>query len=152
MKFAELKTIGHNLGHSLSSGVCLLVGYSNVDIYQEANKTADGYIEVDFLTGQTNGATISRQLARTIESYRDIVPQFCKTHGYPFENIAKLSVTYYPVAGQYWGRFRVVVEDTSGRGAIDEYSGFAGKRPVILDELGRARKQPSRNYNASDAF
>ena len=36
MKFDELRSIGHNIADSLASGIGLLIGYYQMDIFGEA--------------------------------------------------------------------------------------------------------------------
>ena len=62
MKFGELKSIGHNIADSLASGIGLMIGVYETDVFGEARATSAGFIEVDFLNGSTMGGTPSRTL------------------------------------------------------------------------------------------
>jgi hypothetical protein len=53
MKFGTLKSIGHNVADSLASGVGLMIGVYEMDVFGEVTSTPEGFIEVDFLTGDT---------------------------------------------------------------------------------------------------
>jgi hypothetical protein len=54
VKFRQLESIAHNLADSLGSGVGLLVGIYELDIFGEARRSVEGYITVDFLKGTTS--------------------------------------------------------------------------------------------------
>ena len=57
MKFNELKSIGHNIADSLASGIGLLTGDYDFDVFGEAAGSPEGFILVDLLTGTWAGAT-----------------------------------------------------------------------------------------------
>src|SRR4051812_27486612 len=40
-------------------------------------------------------------------------------------------------------RFAVTIEDARGRRSTTEYAGVPGRRPKVMDALGRLRPQPS---------
>ena len=81
MKFDELRSIGHNIADSLGSGIGFLIGggFYDMDVFGEAGRSAEGFMAIDFLTGETAGAKPSRYLARAIARYRtalgDAMPQ-----------------------------------------------------------------------------
>ena len=52
MKFGVLQSIVHNAADSLGSGIGLIVGVYEMDIYGEAGRSPEGAIKVDFLTGE----------------------------------------------------------------------------------------------------
>jgi hypothetical protein len=43
MKFGELKSIGHNIADSLASGIGLMIGVYEMDIFGEAANSHEGY-------------------------------------------------------------------------------------------------------------
>jgi hypothetical protein len=57
MKFDELRSIGHNIADSLASGIGLLIGFYDMNIFHEAHRSREGFITVDFLTGKTSGGS-----------------------------------------------------------------------------------------------
>lgn len=127
MKFGELKSIGHNIADSLGSGICLLVGYHEVDIFAEAAGSPAGYIEVDFLTGTSSGSPASPTLAKVIKRYRDALDRLCASHGTSALAFAALTARF-ATDSRYGGHFTVTVEDQTGRRSIDEYLGIPGRK------------------------
>ena len=71
MKFDQLRSIGHNIADSLASGAGLMVGFYEMDVFGEAARSSEGFIEVDFLAGISSGGSASPYLARAVELYRD---------------------------------------------------------------------------------
>lgn len=74
MKFGTLKSIGHNIADSLASGIGMMIGVYQMDVFGEAASGPEGYIEVDFLTGQASGAPLSPELARALGLYAKALP------------------------------------------------------------------------------
>jgi hypothetical protein len=137
MKFNELRSIGHNIADSLASGVSMLVGQYDLDIFAEARAEACGYIEVDFLAGTSTGSAVSPLLARAISTFPEILPKLCEQHAVKVSVFRRLSARFS--ASPLGPRFVVTVEDLVGRTAVDEYEGLPGRRARILDPLGRVR-------------
>lgn len=127
MKFDTLKSVGHSIADSLGSGICLLIGYYDVDIFSEAADSSEGYIEVDFLTGNTTGSPASASLSRAVGLFRDKVSEQCKKQGADYSRLAKLSVRFGTDA-VYGPHFSVTVEDIDGRKSIEQYVGRPGRR------------------------
>ena len=137
MKFDELRSIGHNIADSLASGIGLLIGVYEMDIFGEAGRSPEGFITVDFLTGTSEGGTPSRSLARAISLYREAFVDLCGKHGTSPSAFQKLTARYS--VNSHGGRFLVTVEDHAGRRMVDEYTGIPGRRARVLDPLGRIR-------------
>lgn len=137
MKFGTLKSIGHNIADSLASGIGLMIGVYEMHVFAEAAATAEGFIEVDFLTGEASGGQPSEELARALKLYAQALPDLCKRHGVEVSDFHHLSARF---SGRpRFERFTVTVEDKHGRRSTDEYVGLPGKRPKFLDRLGRVR-------------
>ena len=114
MKFDVLRSVGHNIAHSLSSGASFLVGEYEFDIHGEAAKSPGGYIEVDFLTGTTAGADPSPDLARVIAKLAATLPGLCERQGVSASALRCLKARYL---GTWEGGFLVTVETYDGRRA-----------------------------------
>lgn len=127
MKFDTLKSVGHSVADSLASGICLLIGYYDIDIFVEAADSSEGYIEVDFLTGETAGSPASPSLLRAIGLFRDVVPEQCKKQGADYSRLAKLTVRFGTDA-VYGPHFKVTVEDIDGRKSTQQYVGRPGRK------------------------
>src|SRR5258706_8798219 len=139
MKFDQLRSIGHNIAQSLASGVGLLVGLYELDVFGEAKRSPEGFITVDFLTGRCEGAAPSTYLADGIGRYRSALPDLCRRHDVPMSAFRVLTARYAVAHDD--GHFVVTVEDEEGRRAVDEYVGVNGRRIRVLDHLGRVRRQ-----------
>jgi len=143
MKHNELRSIGHNIADSLASGIGLLIGVYEIDVFGEARKSPEGFITVDFLKGSTIDGHPSKSLVKAIGLYRDALPELCKKHGASVSSFKKLTARY---SDDSFGRqVIVVVKDKDGCHSTDKYVGSPLKYVKTLDSLGRVRtkrKQP----------
>mgnify|MGYP001810228156 CR=1 FL=1 len=128
MRFGELKSIGHNIADSLASGVCLLIGLRQIDVFSEASGSAEKFILVDFLAGTTDGADPSKELASAVSLYRDALGDLCRRHGVEASAFKTLTARY-GVDRVYGPYFTVTVEDQMGRRSVDHY-GVGGRRLI----------------------
>jgi len=138
MKFGTLKSIGHNIADSVASGIGLMIGVYEIYVFREAAAAPEGFIEVDFLTGQTRGGGASVELQGAMKLYSEALPDLCKRHGVEVSDFKQLSARFS--GGPKSEQFTVTVEDKNGRRSVDQYFGLPGKRPRVLDHLGRVRK------------
>lgn len=127
MKMGELRSLGHNIADSLSSGVCLMVGIYDVDVHRAAAASREGYIDVDFIAGKSTCGLFSFKLRKAIRRYAEELPNFCRKHSLNLSEIKRISARFFtdPVDGP---SFTVTVETVDGRRSIDRYAGFPGKR------------------------
>ncbi len=137
MKFDELRSIGHNIADSVASGVGLLIGYHEMDIFAEIRASADGYMTVDFLTGQIEGGTPSPSLAHGISLYRHALADLCVKHDATPGEFQELTARY--AMDRIGRRIQVTVADQHGHRAVDDYVGMPARRIKIRDALGRVR-------------
>ena len=126
-KLGTIKAIGHNFADSFASGIGLLLGYYEMDVFAEAAASTEGFIFVDFLNGTTSGSPVSASLARAVCLYRDLLPEFSAKHGVELDEIHVLQVRFGTDAA-YGRHFLVTVENSSGRRSADRYFGVPGKR------------------------
>jgi hypothetical protein len=141
MKFGELESIGHNIADSLASGIGLLIGVYATDIFDEAGRSPQRYISVDFLNGTSTGGEVSESLARAIRLYSQGLPDLCRRHGIDTSAFRELTARYSSTWRDH--HFAVTVEDQSGRRSTVEYAGHPGSRALQLDHLGRIRPKPA---------
>jgi len=127
MKFSTLKSVAHSIADSLASGICLIIGVHQVDVFSEAAASDEGYVEVDFLTGMTSGSPVSESLARAINLFRDAVPEQCKKQGADYLSFAKFVVRFGTDA-VYGPHFKVIVEDIYGHSSTEQYVGSPGRK------------------------
>ena len=137
MKIGKLKSIAHNIADSLASGIGLLIGHYDMDVFGEAARSPEGYIIVDFLTGTSSGGQPSESLARAISLYGAALHDLCEKHGTEVSAFRELTARYS--LDHYGQRFVVTVEDQNGQRSVDEFRGRPGKRVMELDKLGRVR-------------
>lgn len=127
MKIGELKSLGHNLADSFASGIGLLVGIYQMDVFAEAAASDPGYIEVNFLDASAVGSPISVTLQGAIKSYSSVLPELCKKHSIDPSQIRTL-IARFGTDSVYGPHFTVSVESIDGRRSTDRYIGFPGKR------------------------
>ena len=141
MKFGELKSIGHNVADSLSSGIGLMIGWCETDIFAEAAHSPEGYILVDFLTGMSSGAKPSKKLGGAISLYSEALPDLCKSHGATAHDFSELTARFS--GDRRNSKVLVTVADHEGNRVTDEYVGIPLAKIKELDALGRIRRKPS---------
>jgi hypothetical protein len=137
MKIGTLRAIAHNVADSLGSGIGLLIGVYEADVFGEAARAAEGFIGVDFLMGRATDGVVSSSLARAIAKYREALPDLCAKHGASVEDFRELSARYS--IDTFNRRITVTVEDRGGRRAVDEYVGTPARHVKATDRLGRIR-------------
>ncbi|PZQ59946.1 MAG: hypothetical protein DI570_15300 [Phenylobacterium zucineum] len=143
MKHAVLTSIGHNISDSLASGIGLMIGVYEMDVFGEARRSPDGFIEVDFLTGVTSGAQPTPALAEAIRSYAQVLPSLCERQGASVTDFKRLVARFQHSGSPSSPEFIVEVEDRAGKVSRDRYLGVPGRRPRVLDPLGRMRRNRS---------
>jgi hypothetical protein len=137
VKFGQLESIAHNVADSLGSGIGMLVGFYEMDVFGEASRSPEGYILVDFLTGTSSGAVPSPYLAKAIASYQKGLADLCEKHG-------TTPAAFQELTARYSGRGHIVVTvmDEAGRHSSREFVGTPARRPRVLDQQGRVRPKP----------
>jgi hypothetical protein len=143
MKHAVLTSIGHNISDSLASGIGLMIGVYEMDVFGEAGRSPDGFIEVDFLTGATRGAKPTPFLANAIRLYAEALPSLCERQGVSVADFKRLVARFQRSGTPPSPEFIVEVEDRAGKVSHDRYLGVPGRRPRVLDPLGRVRRNRS---------
>lgn len=125
MKIGILKSIGHNIADSLVSGIGLMIGVYQTDIFGEASRNSDGFITIDFLNGAVISGQTSESLRTAIKLYGDALPELCQKHGADKADFRKLEVRFGTNI-YHQKRFIVAVEDNAGKSSIDTYYGSPG--------------------------
>lgn len=127
MKLGKLRSVGHNIADSLASGIGLMIGVYEMDIFAEATSSKAGYIRVDFLAGSALDGQVSPSTNRAIVLYKEALPGLCAKHGLGLQDFKVLQARFGvdPVYGRH---FSVTVEDAVGKRSTDQYIGVPGKR------------------------
>ncbi|MFC2952656.1 hypothetical protein ACFOOP_12020 [Marinicaulis aureus] len=126
-KFGELKSIGHNIADSFASGIGLMIGYYEIDVFKEAGRSKDGHITIDFLTGRILSGRASRSLSRAAKLYANALPELCKKHGASVHDLKTLKVRFGSNLVQR-PHFVVTVENNLGKKSEDIFTGIPGQK------------------------
>lgn len=139
MKHSKLHGIAHNYAHSLAGGLSFVVPnyVLHTAVYAEAAVTPDGFVVVDFLNGQVQGAFPGGELEYVVPLFSSAFPAFCAKHGVDLSDYRMCLVRF--VAGQGGNSYIITVEDRSGLRTAREYVGWQGRRSMEPDYLGRLR-------------
>lgn len=141
MKHAELRAIVHNVADSLASGIGLLIGVFEMDVFGEAARSEGGSLTIDLLTGRVPAGSASESLCRAVSLYRDALAKLCTQAGGSVGELCEATIRYW--SDSLGPRFAVTIEDARGRRSVTEYAGIPGRRPKVIDALGRLRPKPS---------
>ncbi len=141
MKHDVLRSIAHNIADSLASGIGLLVGVYEIDIFGEASRCVEGYISVNFLAGTTQGGSPSSGLAETVRLYSEALPGLCERQNASIDFFRVLTAKYFMVSKEKHAIVTLV--DKNGRLSTDEYFETPLTRLKTHDNRGRSRKKRS---------
>jgi hypothetical protein len=127
MKIGNLKSVGHNIADSLASGIGLMIGVYEMNVFAEAAGEDEGFVVVDFLAGLTSGKTVSTSFRKAVVLYTEALPDLCLKHSVDPKEFRRLEVRYGtdPVYGPH---FTVNVESRTGKRSTDQYVGIPGRR------------------------
>jgi hypothetical protein len=123
MKIGTLRAIAQNIADSLGSGIGMLIGVYEMDVFGEAAGSPDGFIKVDFLSGKATHGVLSPSLAGAVEKYRAALPKLCAKHGASIEDFRE--ITRYSV-NRLNTRITVTIEDRTGHRAEEPVRLTAG--------------------------
>lgn len=127
VKLGNLKSLGHNISDSVASGIGLMVGTYEMNVFAEAASAAPGHIDVNFLNGEVSGTPASASLRLAIRHYQAALPDLAAKHGIAAQEIATLS-TRFGTDPAYGPHFTVTVASHDGRQSTDRYVGTPGRR------------------------
>jgi hypothetical protein len=145
MKIGTLRAIAHNIADSLGSGIGMLIGVYDMDVFGEARKNFQKSIRVDFLAGKVTRGVVSASLAAAIEKYRRALPALCAKHGASMADFKTLSARYS--IDRLERRILVTVRHRDGRCYVDEYVGTPARHIKVTDHLGRVRTRRGKARN-----
>lgn len=126
-KLGALRAIAHNVCDSFGGGCGLLSGVFEMELYAEVARSDEGYLTLDFLSGQLEGAEPSASLWRAFQLYREALPALCEGAGVSVGHYAELRARF-AVDRRYGGWFTLWVAMPDGRSAEDVYVGVPARR------------------------
>lgn len=141
MKHNELRAIVHNTADSLASGLGFLIGYYETDVFGEAAQSEDGSLTIDLLEGRVAKGTASKSLSEAVALYKEALARLVTQAGGSPSELREATVRYWSDAIER--RSLITIEDANGRRSSTEFAGVPGKRPKVIDALGRLRPMPS---------
>ncbi len=137
MKHAVLKSIAHNFVDSYGNGMGFLIGLYEMRVYEEAAKCDEGIIEIDFLTGEVSGGSISENLRTATHLYRAKLPEFCAKHSATLDDFRIFIARFW---NEYDGRHcSITVKDSCDRISTSEFVGDPPTKKKVVDGSGRIR-------------
>jgi hypothetical protein len=148
MKHGILKAIGHNVADSLASGIGLMIGVYEMNVFAEAAGEEEGFVSVDFLTGFTTGRNVSASFRKAVGLYGESLPQLCRKHSVDPSEFKTLEVRYGTDA-VYGPHFTVTIEDKTGKRSTERYVGIPGRRLRL--RRGVAAQEAERRSVRGDA-
>jgi hypothetical protein len=142
MKIGVLRAIAHNIADSLGSGIGLLIGVYEMNVFDDAKKSPGGVISIDFLAAKVTRGKASPALAGAIAKYGKALPNLCAKHGASIDDFKTLSARYS--TDTFNRRIVVRIRDRLGRCYVDEYIGRPARHVKVTDRLGRIRTKRGR--------
>ena len=125
----------HNFTDSLASGLGFVVGYYETNVFADAACNPDGYLVVDFLTGQLDEGNASDQLLHALPVFRNEFESFCQKPGATKSDFTEFKTRFE--AGRRGNMYSITITDARGRRSSIDYKGIPGKRIKMLDDQGR---------------
>ncbi|WP_156340451.1 hypothetical protein [Sphingomonas sp. Leaf17] len=141
MKHTALRSIVHNVADSLGSGIGILIGHYEMDVYGDAQRSPERAITVDFLRGVVIEGKPSVSLVKSVALYPTALAHLCSKAGGSIADLAEAKVRFWSDALDH--HFTVTITDGSGRRTATDYAGIPGRRVKVLDLLGRLRPKTS---------
>ena len=139
MKHNQLHSVANNFADSLASGISLVIGHYDLDVFAVAEANGDRSVLVDFLTGAVKSEVHDRKLKEAVPLFQKAFPEFCGKHGVSASDFEAFVVRY--VAARNGCKYYVTIEDREGQRSSKEYTGIPGRRTEVLDHLGRRRSK-----------
>jgi hypothetical protein len=128
MRYTDLKAVGHNIADSLASGIGLMIGIYQMNVFSEASAEPPGYIDVDFVSGTATGSPVSKGLSRGVALYSsEALPVLCEKHRVDLRQVRTIQARF-SVHAVYGPQFTVTVEDLRGKRSVEHYAGYSGRR------------------------
>lgn len=142
MKHAKLQAIVHNVADSLGSGISLMTGFYDLDVYTDAGNSPTKTLRLDLLGGVVMEGEARANLVAALQRVPGALLEQCKKAGVSREDFRRAEVVFRVDTVE--PGFTILVEDRSGRLTETDYLGAPAKREKVLDAYGRVAPKPSR--------
>jgi hypothetical protein len=142
MKHAQLQAIVHNVADSLGSGISLMTGFYDLDVYSDARKSPDGALRVDLLRGVVTEGDAEVNLLAALNRVPAALAAQCEKCGGSWDEFKRAEVIFR--GNPFEIGFTIIVEDHSGKYTETDYSGSPAQRVLAIDGYGRLISRPSR--------
>lgn len=142
MKHGQLRSIAHSLAASLASGVSLITGFYDLDLYGDARNSPDGKLSIDLLKGKIMDGNPSPQLIAAVSSLGPEFHRLCEAEKISPKDCRSAKAYFYAYLNREG--FTLVVEDTTGKVTETDYEGSSAQRAFERDALERNRRKAIR--------
>lgn len=140
MKHDVLRSVAHNMAASLASGIGLMIGQYELDVFADARNSPDGSITVDFLNGTIRHGKASIKLTGAVQKYCTALPGLCENQHVSVSDFSSFLASYTAMPTKTL--FVVTVTDREGRTSRTEYGDHDGQKLKFIDGEGRLRPKP----------
>lgn len=142
MKHAKLRAVAHNLADSLASGVSLLTGAYELDLYGDAARAPGERLVLDLMNGAVIEGALSPALATALARLGPEFARLCAAAGTEPGDCRRAIARFHARAGACG--FTLLIEDRAGRTTEADYEGTPAHRARDRDAQGRIRRRPVR--------
>lgn len=138
MKRGQLRSIAHSLADSIASGISLMTGSYELDLYGDAAKSPGGELSVDLLNGIVVKGTPSSELSTAISRLSAHFDRLCQSAG-SSRNDCHAAIAHFHSMPTSSG-FTLVIEDSAGQVTETDYEGIPAHRVLERDPRGNPRR------------
>ncbi|MCW1920417.1 hypothetical protein NX862_16770 [Rhodobacter sp. KR11] len=142
MKHAKLQAIVHNVADSLGSGISLMTGFYDLDVYRDAHNSPGKTLRLDLLGGVVMEGDARANLIAALQRVPEALAAQCTKAGVSWDDFHRAEVVYR--VDTVGPGFTILVEDRAGKSTETDYMGSPAKREKALDAYGRVVPKPSR--------
>ncbi len=142
MKHEKLQAIVHNVADSLGSGVSLMTGFYDLDVYTDARNSPKKALRLDLMAGVVTEGEARANLVAALQRVPGALAAQCAKAGFSWEDLRRAEVVFR--VDTVKPGFTILVEDRSGKVTETDYLGSPAKREKVLDAYGRVAPKPSR--------
>ena len=143
MKHSKLQAIVHNVADSLGSGISLMTGFYDLDVYADARNSPKQILKVDLLRGVVTEGDAEVNLLAALKRVPAALMELCERAGGSWDEYRRAEVIFDGNLSRLG--FTIIVEDKMGKLTETDYLGSPAKRAKAIDVYGRLIPKPSRS-------